>query len=115
MSANVSALSPSHSTSYVLMLCDAVQTAPYLRGNLCSSICGKKSSSLKPRVDEGTSDSPTCSRGNISRSNSTQRIPAFARNAAIDDPPGPPPIMPTSKSRCDIFPPVKPGGDNGTI
>src|SRR3954467_9756460 len=90
------------------MLCEAVHTAPYLRGNLASSICGRKLSSLKTRVDDGTSDSPTCSRGKISRSNSTHEMPAFAKNAAMADPPGPPPIIPTSKSRSGIAYPYVP-------
>src|SRR5262249_42209172 len=41
----------------------------------------------------------TCGLGNSSRSSTTQRTPAFARYAAIAPPAGPPPMMPTSKSK----------------
>ena len=68
-----------------------------------SSILGRKSRSLNTRVEDGTSDSPTCSRGINSRSNTTQFTPFLARYAAMLDPAGPPPIMPTSKSGADEF------------
>ncbi len=56
-----------------------VQTAPYLCGNLCASISFRKPRSLKTRVEEGTRDSPTWGRSKISRSKTTQEVPALAR------------------------------------
>ena len=53
------------------------------------------------RVDDGTSDSPTCSRGKSSRSRMAHFTPAFARYAPIAAPAGPtdaPPSATPSKA-----------------
>ena len=47
----------------------------------------------------GSSDSPTWKRGNVSRSKSPTLSPARARNAAVVEPPGPPPMTATSYCR----------------
>jgi hypothetical protein len=59
MSALPSASSDSQSTEYAFFKGSDDQDAPYLWGNPASSILGRKSRSLKTRVDDGTSDSPT--------------------------------------------------------
>src|SRR5665647_1159619 len=78
-----------------------VQAAPYFRRNLASSILPRKSRSLKTRVEEGTSDSPTCGRGKMSLSKITHFTPALPRYEPIAEPAGPPPMMPTSNCGSD--------------
>jgi hypothetical protein len=81
---------------------EQVVELPPIDVNLFSSITGRKSKSLKTRVDDGTNDSPTCGRGNNALSNTTELRPARDRYAAMLEPAGPPPMIPTSKSVLDI-------------
>jgi hypothetical protein len=74
-----------------------MNSAPFLTMNFAGV------SSLTPRRAKigrsiGSSDSPMWKRGKVSRSSASTLRPFFARKAAAEEPPGPPPMTMTSNS-----------------
>ena len=55
--------------------------------------------------EAGSSDSPTCTRGNTSRSSSTTSLPRIASNAPAVAPPGPPPTTTIGRGDFMTIPP----------
>jgi hypothetical protein len=63
-----------------------------------------RASRSKTGQHEGFKQSPhTFSRGNFSRSRTSDRSPAMAQNAAQLEPAGPPPTIATSKSCMELI------------
>ena len=70
--------------------------APHFCRNPAASTAGRTPNSSSTGILAGNSDSPTCSRGNLSLSNRSTLTPCRANMVADVLPAGPPPMTTTS-------------------
>ena len=84
--------------------------APHFFRKPAASTASITPSSSRIGMVAGSSDSPTCSRGNRSRSSSRTRAPLRASSVAVVLPPGPPPMTIASNTGSAVTSVEQPRG-----